>query len=159
GPQPRRRRWRFTPAGAGTTQRRVSGLGLTPVHPRGRGDNATGNRMRDLMNGSPPRARGQRGIATIGTNLLRFTPAGAGTTKPRAWSQVPSAVHPRGRGDNKTRNRRVPMSNGSPPRARGQLVRIKYRSFYIRFTPAGAGTTVVNARHSSCTTVHPRGRG
>ena len=92
---------RFTPTGVGTTHGAVvfavncyrftpTGVGTTPAPPA---------RVNPCC-GSPPRAWGQRRLASQQTDVLRFTPTGVGTTKcgacrptnntgspPRAWGQ------------------------------------------------------------------------
>jgi len=50
---------RFTPTGVGTIRARAGGHDRTPVHPHGRGDNATYHITRLAHCGSPPRAWGQ----------------------------------------------------------------------------------------------------
>ena len=93
------------------------------------------------MDGSPPRAWGQRVGRQLGAVVLRFTPTGVGTTvggrishvivtvhphgrgdnaqppPPVSWTIT---VHPHGRGDNHLSPRFSVICHGSPPRAWGQ---------------------------------------
>jgi len=71
---------RFTPTGVGTTQRPETNCSRKSVHPHGRGDN--GHRRCDVagVDGSPPRAWGQRSCPARPRLAQWFTPTGVGTT-------------------------------------------------------------------------------
>gem|GEM_PF-1162174 len=131
---------RFTPACAGTTPRLTDALRLRAVHPRVRGDNALAS-----LNKS--------------SRSLRFTPACAGTTRGGGGERPPGTVHPRVRGDNGYASMASCATDGSPPRARGQLVFKLLKLFGNRFTPACAGTTRRRVAMAGSSAVHPRVRG
>ncbi len=114
---------RFTPACAGTTTVAKSGWRLHSVHPRMRGDNRSAGLTVSAHDGSPPHARGQPELCLQVAELVRFTPACAGTTRLSGAAVRPRTVHPRMRGDNPVFGRRAISSPGSPPHARGQLSR------------------------------------
>ena len=174
------------------------------VHPHGRGDNARRVRLdiRDL--GSPPRAWGQcidDAVARptrrftpdeVDDNLTfgcddavarptrRFTPTGVGTMANQRLSVGYAAVHPHGRGDNRSGNAQSAEIRGSPPRAWGQLRsgktlmacrrftptgvgtmvwRVGRCGASARFTPTGVGTISTSDRPRATSAVHPHGRG
>ena len=115
--------------------------------------------MNEAPVGSPPRAWGplhsQGGFGLA----QRFTPTAVGTTRSTIRSMSSIAVHPHGRGDHFFAISSMRSRFGSPPRAWGphrhrQLHRIGYR-----FTPTGVGTTTSTTFLSTCSTVHPHGRG
>ena len=72
--------------------------------------------------------------------VLRFTPTGVGTIFAMRCRILSRAVHPHGRGDNVMRRCRLSSIVGSPPRAWGQLQRIRMIVNAERFTPTGVGT-------------------
>ena len=70
---------RFTPTGVGTIRDKISHTTSIPVHPHGRGDNDSAQRLGRYQCGSPPRAWGQSGWSQIADEDVRFTPTGVGT--------------------------------------------------------------------------------
>ena len=70
---------RFTPTGVGTICRTDSAATAAPVHPHGRGDNASGSLYVWVSVGSPPRAWGQCVEGRWCALWVRFTPTGVGT--------------------------------------------------------------------------------
>jgi len=155
-------RWwarRFTPTGVGTTSAMVATMGMIAVHPHGRGDNRDLVAKVHCLNGSPPRAWGQRPRRTPRGRSRRFTPTGVGTTPRAGCPPPPRPVHPHGRGDNGLRVPLVSDLLGSPPRAWGQRGAQLGLNIHVRFTPTGVGTTPRTIPPSASPTVHPHGRG
>ena len=89
----------------------------------------------------------------------RFIPAGAGNGQSGEKSRHATAVHPRGRGERRTRHDVAPFRNGSSPRARGTADARTQGGITKRFIPAGAGNGARTTRQSAGASVHPRGRG
>ncbi len=132
---------RFTPTGVGTTRILPLRSRPGPVHPHGRGDNQARMPGSSWASGSPPRAWGQLPRQKKIIYKRRFTPTGVGTTCIMTSHGKAFAVHPHGRGDNRSLAVLGGLLGGSPPRAWGQLLN---RSRYVRcqrFTPTGVGTT------------------
>ena len=73
-----RHRQRFIPAGAGNRQQLRQQAQRTPVHPRGRGEQAHISRLFAVIIGSSPRARGTVWQRLVSLRVFRFIPAGAG---------------------------------------------------------------------------------
>ena len=138
GPTQRRRaELRFIPAYAGNAPRRRGARARSPVHPR-----VCGERVRagiDGYAGAPvhPRVCGERGGGRAGgRRSRRFIPAYAGNAA--------------------TLSSRCPASNGSSPRMRGTLRRVRGLRQDQRFIPAYAGNARRTARGCWRTPVHPR---
>ena len=132
---------RFSPAGAGNTSVSTRIALYRPVQPRWRGEHSNledGARW-DL--GSAPLARG----TLISTDLLprgnRFSPAGAGNTRPGRRRSSPRSVQPRWRGEHLMLRWYRSILIGSAPLARGTLLDEFLDGFLVRFSPAGAGNT------------------
>ena len=89
----------------------------------------------------------------------RFTPAHAGNTNLYICYYIAEQVHPRSRGEYRTRLRAFPLSSGSPPLTRGIRTSSHWQSLKARFTPAHAGNTMFPGKHSNGEKVHPRSRG
>ena len=150
---------RFIPAGAGNTLGPWC-LGCSiSVHPRGRGEHVRADQQVDGVIGSSPRARGTRGRLDHTPKLRRFIPAGAGNTTTYASTDIPSTVHPRGRGEHIRPTEISAQVVGSSPRARGTQKAATDNDRPNRFIPAGAGNTAALAHVRQSRTVHPRGRG
>ena len=150
---------RFTPARAGTTTSSGEPSSGLPVHPRTRGDDSSRSALATPGLGSPPHARGRRSAFRRQGRCLRFTPARAGTTRPRACSSAEISVHPRTRGDDGNMSGAATSQAGSPPHARGGRRWPAAPQMSRRFTPARAGTTVRHGLGSAVPPVHPRTRG
>ena len=129
------------------------------VHPHGRGDNQIRGINAVAPDGSPPRAWGQSVFEIAVADQRRFTPTGVGTMRSTTSSSTSSAVHPHGRGDNRSGASASRGTGGSPPRAWGQCDLITSDSLFARFTPTGVGTICIRSDRGSDTTVHPHGRG
>ena len=115
--------YRFIPAGAGNTRCTHCPFSGAAVHPRGRGEHAGLGSCPIPMDGSSPRARGTPSGIELAHDIGRFIPAGAGNTPPRTPAEIPSTVHPRGRGEHPVGRGSRPNRCGSSPRARGTLRR------------------------------------
>ncbi len=115
------------------------------VHPRVRGERGDGWTYRGRGLGSSPRARGTHRHDARQPTPHRFIPACAGNAKARFRRQLPSAVHPRVRGE---RTAGMPVKRhgaGSSPRARGTPVIDRFGRAGIRFIPACAGNAGLGA--------------
>ena len=132
-------RRRFIPAGAGNTNMRRNLLRRGTVHPRRRGEHASG--------------------VPVQLYSDRFIPAGAGNTWIARADLFWTMVHPRRRGEHGPTLGTGLVSNGSSPQARGTLLRDTAVCQSARFIPAGAGNTPGGWRGAGRRTVHPRRRG
>ena len=112
------------------------------VHPRGRGEQlgVTGCVGRD--HGSSPRARGTASSLNCNTIKLRFIPAGAGNSSHSTVTALLTAVHPRGRGEQKVWDANLGEYVGSSPRTRGTALPIASPTKLIAVHPRGRGEQV-----------------
>ena len=127
------------PARAGKTRPGHRANGRCWAHPRSRGENRRGRRLRGRHQGSSPLARGKRGLGHPDLAPDRLIPARAGKTV---------GTHAR-----------VDASGGSSPLARGKPACTLRRRRCIGLIPARAGKT--SPRHSARLRrwAHPRSRG
>ena len=150
---------RFIPAGAGNAGSGSGPGAWTPVHPRGCGERRFTVYLPAFHAGSSPRVRGTRGYPPRPAAVRRFIPAGAGNARVSTTPRSRTPVHPRGCGERWSSTVRRMCGDGSSPRVRGTLPRVRVDGLVHRFIPAGAG----NACRSRCSTrrraVHPRGCG
>ena len=109
--------------------------------------------------GSSPQARGTPYNSETRLRLHRFIPAGAGNTVLGTRNRIEPSVHPRRRGEHRSRSAVATTSGGSSPQARGTQSDADIRSDSSRFIPAGAGNTTPSAPHRNSLPVHPRRRG
>ena len=150
---------RITPADAGKTGRGCAEFRQSVDHPRGCGENTHFRGLEGSWLGSPPRMRGKlEGVVLIGQNL-RITPADAGKTFRAVVTSVAGWDHPRGCGENRTRNRVRFFFPGSPPRMRGKPDEVTAYQAEARITPADAGKTAVLVNSCGREKDHPRGCG
>src|SRR5690606_28081479 len=89
----------------------------------------------------------------------RNTPACAGTTPQAASGTSQTEEHPRVRGDDDPDRLVKAREEGTPPRARGRLVRPGLPAVRHGNTPACAGTTGTSAVSARPPWEHPRVRG
>ena len=150
---------RFIPARAGNTTPPQARDGVSPVHPRSRGEHADRVASQYLRGGSSPLARGTHDAVPKGGNDRRFIPARAGNTSAFRRSGAPAPVHPRSRGEHPAGVRRAGGVTGSSPLARGTHGGEGRADGRGRFIPARAGNTHQTARQRGWPTVHPRSRG
>ena len=133
---------RFIPARAGNTRGRARCPPGWPVHPRSRGEHAGSCQTTSDRTGSSPLARGTPSHAGDERHVDRFIPARAGNTPtPRRRAGL-RPVHPRSRGEHKTRPPESGLDAGSSPLARGTLFRDPDDLGPPRFIPARAGNTL-----------------
>ena len=97
-----RKAGRLIPAHAGKTTRPTSSRTRCPAHPRSRGEN--GAKMKRALSkvGSSPLTRGKHVIIGIDIDVRGLIPAHAGKTCSSRADLVPTAAHPRSRGENST---------------------------------------------------------
>ena len=153
------RRQRFIPARAGNTSSQRPSLKAATVHPRSRGEHFDLRAQRSAFYGSSPLARGTHIGPCSRPMQRRFIPARAGNTAPRRRGPRLGSVHPRSRGEHKSRECFEPASLGSSPLARGTPLRRPRRRGRRRFIPARAGNTRIHRTCPSPSSVHPRSRG
>ena len=150
---------RLIPAHAGKT---INGQSFTfpaGAHPRSRGENQAphGGRLRGL--GSSPLTRGKR--PPVVSSMLRpgLIPAHAGKTISANLDGVPTAAHPRSRGENRTVTLYARGDLGSSPLTRGK----RFGGFggvsRVGLIPAHAGKTGCLGRIGGRRGAHPRSRG
>ena len=131
--------FRFTPAHAGNTDKKLKSVSIYWVHPRSRGEYIPLRLTQSAVVGSPPLTRGIQ----------------AGDQKGDEWARV----HPRSRGEYSLLVDPEYCARGSPPLTRGiPLCGFCGRSCH-RFTPAHAGNTLTSLHLNWLTEVHPRSRG
>ncbi len=153
---PLQARIRITPAGAGKTGRRYTCSRSAEDHPRRCGENGRRAGAATAKGGSPPQVRGKRLCSQTPTVGNRITPAGAGKTNKAANDAAIVKDHPRRCGENVADKSHGDACVGSPPQVRGKQTYIWCRFFRNRITPAGAGKTIGDARHSDLWQDHPR---
>ena len=150
---------RFVPAYAGNTIAAWPARCNSPVNPRMRGEHVDILALGMLTVGSSPHARGTPNPASLDPQRGRFIPACAGNTRgwpARCWDQ---AVHPRMRGEHKSKMCIRIISTGSSPHARGTHQCSAAGARQRRFIPACAGNTSTVMPAWSFSPVHPRMRG
>ncbi len=150
---------RFIPASAGNRPRPLATRANSPVHPRERGEQDADTSAIRSAAGSSPRARGTADNALAACKPVRFIPASAGNSRRRMAFTRRTTVHPRERGEQRTRGATCSDRSGSSPRARG-TASPQIRDFmHRRFIPASAGNRKSSFSKVPSTTVHPRERG
>ena len=131
----------ITPADAGKTSICTVRQADTEDHPRGCGENSSGQATYVGCAGSPPRMRGKLRICRKCLFGNGITPADAGKTYAAAVAVRNKRDHPRGCGENMHGNCLYTRKIGSPPRMRGKRKeRMSFQSS-VRITPADAGKT------------------
>ena len=130
---------RITPACAGKTCGGCAPIRRPVDHPRMRGEDWLVFVSEQTLCGSPPHARGRRGLVGQGPADFWITPACAGKTIPSASWRTTSPDHPRMRGEDHTHM--DPIMYGT------------------RITPACAGKTDMPSIVTPNSPDHPRMRG
>src|SRR5258708_6473904 len=105
---------RFTPACVGTIVSQDPRSRRVPVHPRVRGDDVCRAMAWPGCFGSPPRAWGRLTRRDGDVGAWRFTPACVGTIAPWILAPTGGPVHPRVRGDDRSRQDMESAVTGSP---------------------------------------------
>ena len=147
---------RITPAYAGRTGAAgPRGRGAAD-HPRVCGENLQGDFEEQASVGSPPRMRGELQCSGSGMSPLRITPAYAGRTALAVHGLRPDWDHPRVCGENTGTDQAPVVSNGSPPRMRGERSPLDHRHRPARITPAYAGRTCRRSSRPWRRWDHPR---
>ena len=150
---------RFIPTCVGTAapdERPVVG---DAVHPHVRGDSLERGVEPPGLEGSSPRAWGQRDRGQDHRGLRRFIPTCVGTATYSCRSRNASPVHPHVRGDSVVNEYSAEAFGGSSPRAWGQLGARPRRSRGGRFIPTCVGTASRSATGRNNSSVHPHVRG
>ena len=112
-----------------------------------------------LWLGSPPRARGEVPYARYIYYGERITPACAGRSQSDLQSGRWRGDHPRVRGEKPLPASCSSHPQGSPPRARGEVVISHISQCAYGITPACAGRSCAACRAWRCWRDHPRVRG
>ena len=124
-----------------------------------RGEDPAAPLLMTVAEGSPPHARGRHMVAIVHYANRRITPACAGKTWRcwvlgwRPWD------HPRMRGEDFGFVVVFCFVLGSPPHARGRLLRQLRQKLIRRITPACAGKTRIRRDSRPRSSDHPRMRG
>ncbi len=128
----------------------------TTVHPRVGGEQPRNIEFDVFSAGSSPRGRGTGSDRRAFSPALRFIPAWAGNSCNGRSGCGATPVHPRVGGEQGSRRRRNEPRQGSSPRGRGTVGRIRDGLRLLRFIPAWAGNRqgmiVADGEHP----VHPR---
>ena len=117
---PRRLPAGLIPAHAGKTYRAARYAMQGRAHPRSRGENYRGVRVRPGVEGSSPLTRGKPYRIGRGPSVTRLIPAHAGKTADRSSLSLPRSAHPRSRGENAKIPWRPACPPGSSPLTRGK---------------------------------------
>ena len=150
---------RITPAYAGTASASRRRSRRPQDHPRIRGNSIWLAGFIKAPRGSPPHTREQRRDEGLQFDLMRITPAYAGTAHGLRWELVRAEDHPRIRGNSTSRITLRIRELGSPPHTREQLRRRTIHSRGKRITPAYAGTAPDCGNNGPKAGDHPRIRG
>ena len=110
-------------------------------HPRVCGKDAWHSLWRVYLMGSPPRVREGQQLISLMIVKKRITPACAGRTKCDSSLCNFRLDHPRVCGKDRIKSYLSNAPEGSPPRVREGLQKIKAISTLTRITPACAGRT------------------
>ena len=137
---------RIIPARAGFTRLNDEFVEKNRDHPRSRGVYLMRWSIGDILMGSSPLARGLPDSLHVLGREPRIIPARAGFTWCTAQSFWLTWDHPRSRGVYASSGRRVPVSQGSSPLARGLLRRRRRVTGHVRIIPARAGFTCGSSR-------------
>ena len=130
-----------------------------PDHPRVRGEHLGKRLVRDLLQGSSPRARGALDLPVELARDRGIIPACAGSTNLRCPSAIYPRDHPRVRGEHRRGGWRSARAPGSSPRARGAPVITRPIVAGGGIIPACAGSTGRTNFDSCLGRDHPRVRG
>ena len=132
---------RITPACAGSTAVSIGSKCLSQDHPRLRGEYSACAKPLLRFWGSPPLARGVLTSLIMLLTGKRITPACAGSTRKRTGEFFLYGDHPRLRGEYRIDFKQCYFKRGSPPLARGVHYCTNESRYFVRITPACAGST------------------
>ncbi len=150
---------RVIPAGAGNRTRRTLSSVQRSGHPRGCGEQIVQPANGGENIGSSPRVRGTEVGALVIFLVVRVIPAGAGNRPDhRSWPRR-QAGHPRGCGEQSSRQVPDIRECGSSPRVRGTVGPPDLAMAHHRVIPAGAGNSTPRKTSKPQSTGHPRGCG
>ena len=145
GKAPREKQSRgITPACAGNRLYSYSRSPSHRDHPRLRGEQLTGSFTILSLKGSPPLARGTAKSDCQEIKAFRITPACAGNSTASAVIATANRDHPRLRGEQALNIGVGSVDKGSPPLARGTVIRCSASSQGTGITPACAGNSYKN---------------
>ena len=140
--------------------RQAPSCSLTPrAHPRLRGEHGGGANGHTAMQGSSPPTRGAHATPGVWGAPNRLIPAYAGSTTRLDAGLLPSAAHPRLRGEHGVGFDVFPETLGSSPPTRGARSGDAGGFLYRGLIPAYAGSTILVAGSTVTSRAHPRLRG
>ena len=140
----------ITPAHAGRSIGRAHACAAAKDHPRACGEKREFARFEPLNLGSPPRMRGEAGLAARHRAKSRITPAHAGRSFKQFIQSLFFQDHPRACGEKLALSAISVMAIGSPPRMRGEVSSAISKAFFIWITPAHAGRSQYSPRGAAC---------
>ena len=147
---------RLTPACAGSTTKRWASRRRGSTYPRVCGEHDEASSDYSIVFDLPPRVRGAPLIGEAGPEVLRLTPACAGSTgRSSRWSCV-HPTYPRVCGEHGRRGRVTRPRSDLPPRVRGALPDDGGTHHRARLTPACAGSTTFAVRWQQTRSTYPR---
>ena len=152
-------RGRTTPAHAGKTRWLCTQAQKARDHPRACGEDLDPHRINRGGLGPPPRMRGRPTCPWCTSQCAGTTPAHAGKTFEVVSRSTFMRDHPRACGEDMPTSSRSSMAHGPPPRMRGRRTANCRRRRRPGTTPAHAGKTQNNLRHTSPPPDHPRACG
>ena len=120
------------------------------AHPRSRGENAYVTGPDNLCSGSSPLTRGKRGTPSAADFACGLIPAHAGKTASPTRRSLPTAAHPRSRGENFTDLIPALPGVGSSPLTRGKPGPVELSTKKTRLIPAHAGKTAASVTLNFC---------
>ena len=141
---------RITPAHAGRSLTGLRSLFVSRDHPRACGEKYIVQLYFDTDMGSPPRMRGEAGLAARHRAKSRITPAHAGRSFKQFIQSLFFQDHPRACGEKLALSAISVMAIGSPPRMRGEVSSAISKAFFIWITPAHAGRSQYSPRGAAC---------
>ena len=150
---------RFIPADAGNSSVISSIAELNAVYPRWRGELHNRHCHTIADRGLSPLARGTLTNNPYQRRECRFIPAGAGNSLFHCKNPRKTPVYPRWRGELCGQKLHVLEVHGLSPLARGTLKPVIRFDGNMRFIPAGAGNSQIEAAKPKEKPVYPRWRG
>ena len=124
-----------------------------------RGEDSNSGLSASASRGSPPHARGRLARGSPREGYRGITPACAGKTSTPTTQKKRNPDHPRMRGEDFSYKKCAPLSEGSPPHARGRRQLAHLVEFADGITPACAGKTTTETKSAMQESDHPRMRG